>query len=266
MEYGINKEQSKLMQVDPSIAVITVVYNNVTGIEKTIQSVIDQTYNNKQYIIIDGGSTDGTVDIIKKYQDKISFWISEPDKGIYNAMNKGIVKSKTDYIMFLNSGDDFFEQDIIDRIVRENDNKYDIIYNNLNIIASNDKSFIKTYPKELSFNYFTYETLPHPATLIKRELFSHIGMYDENLKIVSDWKWFLLAICKYEFTYKNSEIIAANFYLDGISSSKKYKNLISHEKSLVLKDEFSFNLNSSVKLKRHLALRLYKIRKILGFH
>ena len=102
-------------ETDTLISVVTVSYNAVLTIEQTILSVINQTYPNVEYIIIDGGSTDGTVDIIKKYADKIAYWVSEPDKGIYDAMNKRWLKATGDFIQFLNAGDWFENEHVIEK-------------------------------------------------------------------------------------------------------------------------------------------------------
>lgn len=102
--------------VFPLVSIVTVAYNAISTIEQTILSVINQTYPNIEYIIIDGGSTDGTVEIIKKYSDKITYWVSEPDKGIYNAMNKGIMKATGEWINFMNAGDTFYDDRVIENI------------------------------------------------------------------------------------------------------------------------------------------------------
>ena len=99
----------------PIISVITVCYNVASTIEKTMLSVLNQTYKNLEYIIIDGNSTDGTVDIIKKYAERLTFWISEPDKGIYDAMNKGIVKATGKFLIFMNAGDQFLNEKVLSK-------------------------------------------------------------------------------------------------------------------------------------------------------
>ena len=104
---------------NPKISIITVSFNAVKVIEETIVSVINQTYTNVEYIIIDGGSTDGTVDIIKEYADKISYWVSESDKGIYDAMNKGGIKALGDFLYFLNAGDSFYNKSSLMSVVKE---------------------------------------------------------------------------------------------------------------------------------------------------
>src|SRR5438105_14705 len=124
----------------PRISIITVVYNNVANIEVTILSILNQTYKNIEYIVIDGGSTDGTLDVIKKYKDKISFWVSEKDNGIYDAMNKGIKVATGEWINFINSGDSYFDNDVLEKIMEAeyfNATSIDVIYGNTQIITPN---------------------------------------------------------------------------------------------------------------------------------
>ena len=132
------------IQEKPLITIITITYNAADTIENTIKSVIEQTYSNIEYIIIDGGSKDGTVEIIKKYSKKISYWISEPDKGIYNAMNKGINHAHGAWINFMNAGDTFFDKNTIDNINFKslNNQVIKVIYGDT-IIKKKGKSFTK---------------------------------------------------------------------------------------------------------------------------
>ena len=119
---------------NPLISVVTVSYNAVTTIEKTILSVINQNYSNIEYIVIDGGSIDGTVDIIKKYADKITYWVSEPDKGIYDAMNKGIIVATGEWINFMNTGDTFYNENVFSEIFELNSYTEDVIVDVLNLL------------------------------------------------------------------------------------------------------------------------------------
>jgi len=219
------------------LSIITVNLNNLEGLKKTMASVFNQTWRDFEYIVIDGGSTDGSKEYIEQHADMLDYWVSEPDKGIYNAMNKGILKASGEFLLFLNSGDHLIENTILEQnykyIV-----KYDLIYFDLKVV-NNEKSFIKRYPNKLSFSYFLKDTLPHPATFIRRSLFGNLGCYDESLRIVSDWKFFIEAICKNNVTYNRVNNILSTFYLDGMSSSKENKEIIKTEKNNVLISSFS---------------------------
>lgn len=218
------------------ISIITVNYNDAKGLEKTIKSVQSQTYKDFEHIIIDGNSNDGSKEIIENHKKSFSYWVSEVDSGIYNAMNKGIKVAKGEYLLFLNSGDHFFCDYSLNQF-DTNDLKgeyYDLIYGNLKIIGN--KEFIKTYPSKLSFAYFVRDTLPHPATLIKQTCFNGV-FYDESLLIVSDWKFFMIGVVKNNFTYKYINSTISTFYLDGISNTKS--NLALIERNSVLKNNFS---------------------------
>lgn len=199
------------------LSIITINYNNLEGLKKTVESVVNQTWQEFEYIIIDGGSTDRSKGFIESQSDKIDYWISEPDKGIYNAMNKGILKANGEYLVFLNSGDHFFDDDVLKENIQYVEN-YDLIYFDLQMISATSTK-IACYPASLRFSDLYFGSLPHPATFIKKTLFEMVGLFDENLKIVSDWKFFILAVFKYHCTYIKIKGTIATFYADGISSN-----------------------------------------------
>lgn len=229
------------------ISIISINFNNLAGLKKTVASVLSQTYNAVEYIIIDGSSTDGSKAYLESLDNnEFTYWLSEPDKGIYNAMNKGIQMAQGDYVLFLNSGDHFYTKDALQHFkpyIIQPDAK-DIIYGDIAVVS--DKEWVKTYPKTLNFTYFVKDTLPHPASLIKRTCFDDF-FYDEQLKIVSDWKFFMIGICKKAYTYQHVDVVISTFYVDGISSNEP--QLVQQEKEQVLNEEF-FVLLQFLRLKQ----------------
>lgn len=178
----------------PRLSVITVTYNNATGLEKTIESVGSQTYDAIEFLIIDGGSKDGSKEIIEKNAAKLHYWISEPDKGIYHAMNKGIRAASGEYCLFLNSGDVFFDQDTVENALLNTDDE-DIIYGNAVKIKPHYERLIKYSPKLTLYDFIKIEpALHHQASFIKKELFDKYGYYDETIKIIADWEFFFRTI------------------------------------------------------------------------
>ena len=173
------------------VSIITINYNNKLGLQRTIDSVIIQTFKDFEWIIIDGGSTDGSKELIEEYSKYITCWVSESDKGIYNAMNKGIQRAHGEYLHFLNSGDVFYSKDILYDIFYIKSYNHDILTGN---IINNGKELRGIGYQDISLNDFFYNSVFHPSSFIKRELFYTFGFYDENYKIVSDWKFFLKSI------------------------------------------------------------------------
>lgn len=210
------------MTKKPLISIITVCYNIKDEIERTCKSIITQTSDNYEWIVVDGGSTDGTVDILNKYKDKMSIFISEKDNGIYHAMNKGIKKAIGEWCIFMNGGDCFASNDIIEKFEKL-DGIYeyaDVIYGQTNIIDSNKKNYVKKYPYPLTKSYF-YDgnTINHQASFIKKELFEKYGLYNENYRIVSDWeKWIIFIINDCKFIRWDTIIV--DFYNGGISTKQ----------------------------------------------
>lgn len=203
------------------LSIITINYNDATGLEKTIQSVINQTYNNFQYIIIDGDSSDGSKNILHKYSHNIDIIISEPDNGIYNAMNKGASHANGEYLLFLNSGDELFNLEVLENIFK-NQFHEQIVSGQL-YCYSEKEAHLQTPPTNLSLYSFVGASLPHPSSLIKNELFKKIGGYHEEYRIISDWCFFVEATIKYNCTYKTLPMIIARFNQYGISTTSGNK-------------------------------------------
>lgn len=199
---------------NPLISVVTVVYNGELHIEQTIKSVIDQSYDNIEYIIIDGGSTDSTLDIIKKYEDKIDYWISEPDHGIYNAMNKGASLCSGHYIAFLNA-DDWYNDDTLSLVAKASENgSFDFIAGDQAVFR--DDTFIKTFKTNIN-KYQTRVPFGHPSLFVKRTLLLKYGL-DKQYPIAADYD-FMIKIIKQTKHHKSLSISLSNFRLDGISTT-----------------------------------------------
>jgi glycosyltransferase involved in cell wall biosynthesis len=217
----------------PKLSIITINYNNLEGLKRTVESVVNQTWKEFEYIVIDGGSTDGSAAYIESQSDSFDYWVSEKDSGIYNAMNKGIRAANGEYLLFLNSGDHLFNNEVLEFNHHYLENE-DLIYFNLEIIGIGTSNII-SYPNQLIFSDLYFGSLPHPATFIKKELFNKVGLYDEELLIASDWKFFILALFKHNASYKYIDGTCSTFYLDGISSKQDF----SEERREVLELFFS---------------------------
>lgn len=212
------------------LSIITINYNNCDGLRKTIESVVNQTYRDFEYIIIDGGSTDGSVEVIKEYADRISYWISEPDNGIYHAMNKGVSAANGKYCLFLNSEDTLHENIVVQNITKVLDIDIDII---IGRILFTDTKQLSEPIESISMLRLYTNSLPHPASFISRELLLKYP-YDENLKIVSDWKFYIQTLILSDATYKYIDVIITDFAPNGISGSNKA--VCDAERNKVLKE------------------------------
>jgi glycosyltransferase involved in cell wall biosynthesis len=190
--------------------------NNAAGLEKTMQSVVSQTFTDFEYIVIDGGSDDGSVDIIKKYADKITYWVSEPDAGIYNGMNKGIRAAHGEFCLFLNSGDWLIEsatlQNVFEEIARLPE--AGVYYSDR--LCSNGR--LDIYPENLTIKDLVGGwPISHQNSLIRTNLFFVHGFYNENFRVMSDWEFWLreMWMCKSTFIHIKTKI--AIFDMCGVS-------------------------------------------------
>lgn len=242
------------------ISVITVSYNAVNTIEQTILSVINQNYKNIEYIIIDGGSTDGTIDIIKKYQNKISYWVSEPDEGLYDAMNKGILKATGKIIGIINA-DDWYEDNALENIKNLfKIGKY-IYYGNMNIILDN-KIINRT---KVSSNLDSLKKdmiIPHPSIFVNKDVYNSIGLFNLKYKIAADWNFVLKCYIEGIYFIKTNHILA-NFRLGGVSSKISLSFL--KELHIIRKDRKVYKFIDFIYIKQIIKYLLIKIKILKKF-
>ncbi len=200
-----------------TISVITVNRNDVCGLQKTIDSVISQTVPPSEFIVIDGGSSDGSAVLLEKYAGHITYAISEPDKGIYNAMNKGIGHAHGDYCIFMNSGDCFSSPDVLEKVLSSGA-KADIICGDAIILT--DPPSRKEHPEGITLQYLYGSSLCHQAAFIKRSLLE--GGYDESLKIVADRKLFLEALVFGGCSYAHIPVDVVRYDVTGYSAKNRF--------------------------------------------
>lgn len=206
---------------NPKLSVITIVYNNVRDIERTILSVLGQTYTNIEYIIVDGLSKDGTLQVINKYKDRIDKLISEKDNGIYDAMNKGLAVATGDYVIFMNSGDEFYAADTVANVFAAADDA-DIYYGETEMIDDNGQSLGQRRhqaPVAFTWRDFKYGmSISHQAIYIRRAL---TGPYDSRYQLSADIDWIISAAKKARKIVNVNQYVAK--YLVGGMSKKKHR-------------------------------------------
>lgn len=200
------------------ISIITVAYNNKFGLEETIKSVISQSCKDFEFIVIDGGSNDGTKELLENYTKKIDYWISEPDKGIYNAMNKGIAQATGQYLIFMNSGDRFSSPDILEKIAPVFGNE-DIIYGNAYYELEDRKKYEYRIPSKITVGSLLKEPICHQSAFFRKELFDKYGMYDEQNKIASDWTFMMDIFIHHNISQKYINEFISIFEKTGISNT-----------------------------------------------
>lgn len=207
------------------LSIITVNYNDKVGLKKTIESVVCQAYTDYEYIIIDGGSTDGSYDIIKQYEEQISYWVSERDKGIYNAMNKAIDVAQGEYCIFMNAGDTFCSPMTLADVFAI-DCSEDIICGNTVTVEKR-----KPAPEEITFRFMFSNAICHQSAFIKTSLMAKYK-YDEKYRIVSDRKFFLQALILDNCSYKKVSVDIVNYDITGYSAENPVLSRLEYDKVL----------------------------------
>jgi glycosyltransferase involved in cell wall biosynthesis len=225
----------------PKVSIITINFNNKDGLDKTIQSVKSQLFKNFEFIVIDGGSTDCSTQVIVQNESSIDFWLSEKDNGVYHAMNKGIKVAKGEYLLFLNSGDFLIEKNSLEKVFSTKHNA-DFLCGRCAITKKGKLVHITSPPEKHTFLTYFQSGLNHQSTFIKRIMFENYGFYREDFKYNADWEfWIRTIILENCSTEKINEIIC-EYNLEGISAtqnhSDKYKSEIAEVLSNPLLQKF----------------------------
>ncbi len=257
------------------LSIITVNYNNKTGLQNTIDTVVAQTWRDFEWIVIDGGSTDGSKELIEQNKQHFAYWCSEQDKGVYDAMNKGILRAKGEYCLFLNSGDYLLNDNILMKVFSVNRHK-DILIGWIERNIKGKRILDKGFNTDnISIRHLLRNSLPHQATFIKRDLFNKYGLYDDSLKIVSDWKFFMQCIILHDVSIENL-CLPVTFYEGGGLSDyaenggtrewhKSLNEILPHRVIADFHLMMSLDDVNSVPLTRFLYKGLYRIAMILKY-
>ena len=243
------------------LTIITVNLDNKEGLSKTFASIANQSSQDFEYIVVDGASTDGSVDLIKQ-TTFVDRWISEKDSGVYEAMNKAIKLASGEYLLFLNSGDRLFNDTVLENTLPKLTGEA-IIYGNLQQ-AWDDRTHIHYFPAVLTFGHFIKETIGHLSTFIRRDLFETYGVYDTEYRIVADWAFFTRVIVKENVSVKQIPDVVGIFDMNGMSSIPANFDRINDERRQFLEKYFGRFL---VDYEQHAATQetLRKIRSSKGF-
>lgn len=216
---------------NPKFSIITVSYNSAKTISETIESVISQNYDNVEYIVVDGNSTDSTIDIINKYSHKIDSIIVENDNGIYEAMNKGIRKAVGDFILLLNADDRLLTEHTVSQFINtlEHNSSADVYLGKVLLYDEKTGSGNIWNSKKVHPSSVFRGSVPHPATIYSNEAFVQNGLFNEDFKIAGDYEWLLRAVMKNKLTFENLDLITAVFFKGGISTQDEHKQLLNKE-------------------------------------
>ena len=244
----------------PLISIITINYNNAVGLRKTIDSVVSQTFQDFEFIVIDGNSTDNSVDVISQYS-RINQWVSENDNGIYDAQNKGIKKATGEYLLFLNSGDILVNRIVLEKVSHFLSGNKSIYYGDL-ILEKNGFQEKHLAPHEIDMDFMLNSTFWHPCVFMKSELFKDFGLYNTNFKIAGDYEFFIRCLLKPDITIEHIPEFITLFDGNGISNDASQNEMQTNERELAWKLNVSELVFES--LKKHNAFSRSKYASFIN--
>ena len=229
------------MNRNVKISVVTVCKNEAQTIERTILSVVGQTYRPVEYVLMDGQSTYGTLDVVGKYKDFCRLY-SARDSGIYDAMNRGMAAATGDYIIFINAGDYLIHQDVLVKcaaFISSARDQFDVFYGNIFYYNPVTGAGWKWKPMRRTRLTMFMECLPHPATFFSRQAFDRNGLFDTSFQIAGDFEWFVRGMEKNHIRYGHVDTLVTLFHEGGVSTKSSYQNLHEAERERIKKMHYS---------------------------
>ena len=214
------------------VSIITITYNDLEGLKDTYRSIRQQTFRDFEWIVVDGGSTDGTKAFLEEHQEELAWWCSEKDKGVYNAQNKGTEHARGEYSIYMNSGDSFFSDDVLQRVFEQETNA-DVIYGNWMLVFENGKKRLGHAPEAADLAYFFEDNMCHQSMLIRTEAVRN-RPYDESFRIYADWEeW--LALLTQGKRFERRDLTICNFLVGGISTGDNASEKLKAERKAEIK-------------------------------
>ncbi len=202
------------------LAIVTICFNDRSGLERTLASVAAQSVDTFEHIVVDGGSSDGSVDVIRAYAGRSTIWVSERDGGIYDAQNRGWYMATAPWVLFLNSGDELTGPDVVERVLPMLSDDIDIAYGDLRVRDATGKEWVKSYPDRITNTWLLKEALPHPAQFTRRALLERLNGFDLRFRIVADYDLFARAYWGLGVRLRKLPIVVSTFQLGGMSSDE----------------------------------------------
>ena len=206
----------------PRFSVITVSFNNREGLQRTMQSVLSQDFTDFEYVVVDGGSTDGSVDVIKNYSEKLAYWVSEPDGGVYYAMNKAVAQARGTHCIFMNSGDEFYSSTVLSEVAEYGDS-YDLGVGISSNVSGGEEQCKVHPPKELSLLFWENYSVIHQAAFMRTSMLRE-NLYDTHYRIVADWKYMFSEYLTRQYNYMPLSVIVCKFEGGGMSDDAVRRN------------------------------------------
>jgi glycosyltransferase involved in cell wall biosynthesis len=240
---------------EPKLSIITINFNDVNGLQKTMDSVFEQSFQDLEYILIDGGSDDGSLDLIEQNEERIAYSMSEKDYGVFHAQNKGIKVAKGQYLLFLNSGDILNGNRALEDFITHKDFHGDIIYGDYKFEDGE-----KIYPDELTPYYFMRTSLPHQSTFFKKKVFDDMGLYDEKFKIAADRAFYIKCFMSGTIQFQHIKYPLTQFDLSGVSNDPGLLKEKEAEDEAVFREYFGMHYED-LKERREAEKELYHAKR-----